>query len=144
MKKAGVISRAPRAHVITHRGCEQNKQSEPRLDQFRVVGSKAIGRATASRCCNIGLGNSLDNSRLHTIAAPFTSNPGAVDFLRPRSCKARQQIAEMLTPKHSMIAPTATCAVAMSAALLLQITQAPRVSWIRRRMSHHIDKRFKQ
>jgi hypothetical protein len=40
----------------------------------------------------------------------------------------RQQMAEILTPKDSMIAPTATCAVAMSAALLLQIVQAPSVS----------------
>src|ERR1700704_6186046 len=51
----------------------------------------------------------------------------------------RQQIAEMLTPKDSMIAPTATCAVAMSAALLLQIVQAPSVSWPRRNTTHQID-----
>jgi hypothetical protein len=43
-------------------------------------------------------------------------------------CEIRQQIAEMLTPKHSMLAPTATCAVAISAALLLQIVQAPSAS----------------
>src|SRR5437660_8474060 len=44
-------------------------------------------------------------------------------------CEIRQQIAEMLTPKDSMTAPRATCAVATSAALSLQIVQAPSVIW---------------
>ena len=38
-----------------------------------------------------------------------------------------------------MIAPTATCAVAMSAALLLQIVHAPSVIWQTTRNSHEID-----
>src|SRR6516225_3894309 len=45
------------------------------------------------------------------------------------TAKIRQQIAEMLTPKDSMTAPSATCAVATSAALLLQIVQAPSAIW---------------
>src|SRR5205809_205559 len=42
------------------------------------------------------------------------------------NCKRRRQIALILTPKDSMTAPSATCAVATSAALLLQMTQPPR------------------
>ena len=38
-----------------------------------------------------------------------------------------------------MIAPTATCVVAMSAALLLQIVHAPNVIWQSRRNSHTLD-----
>ena len=48
---------------------------------------------------------------------------------RRETAKIRQQLAEMLTPKDSMTAPTATCAVATSAALLLQIVQAPSAIW---------------
>src|SRR6266404_931559 len=48
----------------------------------------------------------------------------------------------MLTPKHSMPAPTATCVVAISAALLLQIVHAPSVSWQASKASHKIDNRL--
>ena len=40
----------------------------------------------------------------------------------------REQIAHALTPNDNIIAPTATCAVATSAALLLQIVEAPSVN----------------
>src|SRR5207247_8009038 len=57
-------------------------------------------------------------------------------------CKIRQQIAQMLTPKDSMVAPTATCAVATSAALLLQIVQDPSAIWQTTRATHVIDNRL--
>src|SRR6266404_4925542 len=38
-----------------------------------------------------------------------------------------------------MIAPTATCAVAISAALLLQTVHAPRVNWSKNITTHQID-----
>src|SRR5581483_9230749 len=47
----------------------------------------------------------------------------------------------MLTPNENMMAPTATCAVAMSAALLLQITQAPSVICTNTPINHKIDNR---
>ena len=46
----------------------------------------------------------------------------------------------MLTPKDSMMAPTATCAVAISAALLLQMVQAPSAIWQATRQTHKLDK----
>src|SRR5206468_8844263 len=58
---------------------------------------------------------------------------------RRETAKIRQQIAEMLTPKDSMVAPTATCAVATSAALLLQIVQAPSAIWQTTRATQKID-----
>src|SRR5205809_4807703 len=57
-------------------------------------------------------------------------------------CKIRQQIAQMLTPKDSMVAPTATCAVATSAALLLQMVQDPSAIWQTTRATHVIDNRL--
>src|SRR5437868_7196458 len=57
-------------------------------------------------------------------------------------CEIRQQIEEMLTPKDSMTAPRATCAVATSAALLLQIVQAPSAIWHATSATQKIDNRF--
>src|SRR5262249_52237167 len=53
-----------------------------------------------------------------------------------------QQIALMLTPKDSITAPSATCAVAISAALLLQITQAPSVIWPKTKTIQRSDNRL--
>ena len=51
----------------------------------------------------------------------------------------REQIAQALTPNDNMIAPTATCVVATSAALLLQIVHAPSVNWRRNKTNQEID-----
>src|SRR5207249_12308169 len=58
------------------------------------------------------------------------------------TCEIRQQIAEILTPKDSMIAPSATCAVAISAALFLQIIQAPSAIWQATNTTQIVESRF--
>src|SRR5213080_5598313 len=71
------------------------------------------------------------------------SEPGWHSRVPPKFIvEMRQQMAEILTPKDSMIAPTATCAVAISAALLLQMVQAPSAIWQTTRATHVIDNRL--
>src|SRR5438046_9083281 len=67
----------------------------------------------------------MNHSGFHTETAPSDSNVVIAGLSLRCPCKILQQIAQMLTPKDSMVAPTATCAVATSAALLLQMVQAP-------------------
>ena len=49
----------------------------------------------------------------------------------------------MITPIPNVIAPNATWAVAMSAALLLQITQAPSAIWPNTKATHRTDNRLR-
>src|SRR5207244_6625775 len=55
-------------------------------------------------------------------------NAGSLSF-------GRKQNAQITVPRPSIVAPTATCVVATSAALLLQILQAPSVSCMTMTMS---------
>src|SRR5947199_2228111 len=84
----------------------------------------------------------MKHSGFHTETAPSDSNVVIARLSLRCPCKIRQQIAQMLTPKDSMIAPTATCAVATSAALLLQMVQAPSAIWQTTRATHNIDNRL--
>src|SRR5205085_12270696 len=84
----------------------------------------------------------FDCSRFHAGTAALCGAPGG-RALSSAPCEIRQQIALMLTPKDSMIAPTATCAVAISAALLLQITQAPSTIWQKTKVTQSSDRRLR-
>src|SRR6266508_4156417 len=121
VKKRDVIDGRFCPEIITNSGREQHKQSEPRLDQFGEIRSDPPSRECEIRILGFERG-SLHADRGICRARP----PGAP---HRETARIRQQLAEMLTPKDSMTAPTATCAVATSAALLLQIVQAPSAIW---------------
>src|SRR6266496_2008499 len=127
VKKRYVIDGRFRAKIKTHRSRKQHEQSEPRLDQFGEIRSQPPSRGHKIRVLDFERGG------FHATNLPVFPNAGAagpaVAGRSTRRYETCQQIAEMLTPKDSMIAPTATCAVATSAALLLQIVQAPSAIW---------------
>src|SRR5207244_12706318 len=60
-------------------------------------------------------------------------NAGSLSF-------GRKQNAQITVPRPSIVAPTATCVVATSAALLLQIVQAPRASCTTMPMSQAVER----
>src|SRR5439155_23126933 len=114
MKKCDVINRRFCSEVKADRSREQHQQSKARLDQFGE-----IRRDPPWRRCEIRI-LGFDRGSFHVRTGSPCGAPGG-RALPNVGCKIRQQLAEMLTPKDSMTAPTATCAVATSAALLLQI-----------------------
>src|SRR6184192_2147047 len=83
----------------------------------------------------------FERGRFHAETGSLWGAPGG-RALPICFCEIRQQIAETLTPKDSMTAPSATCAVATSAALLLQMIQAPSAIWQATKANHNIDSRF--
>ena len=125
MKKSRITDRIFSAEIKTDRGREQNQKRQARFDQLGEIGNRSKTRPLP--ICQNGSDFAINRGRFHVTSAPLASNL-AVDLSTAHLCKIRQLIAQLLTPKDSMIAPTATCAVAMSAALLLQIVQAPSVS----------------
>src|SRR5207237_8432230 len=113
-------------------GRYQYQQREPRVDKFSEIAHEVGARG---RDCRV-----VGYRRFHA-GIGFGALGG-----RARSvsfCEIRQQIALMLTPKDSITAPNATCAVAISAALLLQITQAPSAIWPNTKATHRTDNRFR-
>src|SRR5439155_2316151 len=141
VKKRYVIDGRFRSEIKTGRRREQNEQSEPRLDQFGEIRSQPRSRGRKIRVLDFERGG------FHATNLPVFPNAGApspVAAGRP-TCRyeIRQQIAEMLTPKDSIIAPNATCAVATSAALLLQMVQAPSVIWQATSATQKIDNRLR-
>src|SRR6266404_831448 len=125
MKKPQIIDRIFGAEIKTDRGCEQNQEREARFDQLGKIGKRTTARPPT--VCRNGRYFTINRSRFHVTLAPLASKL-VVDLSTARAYKICQQIAQLLTPKDSMVAPIATCAVAISAALLLQIVQAPRAS----------------
>src|SRR5256885_16402575 len=119
VQKRGVINWILRAEIKTHRCREQNQQRQPRFHQLDQIANES--RPSVS---NFGLSR-FDCRRFHR-------------FLVFKIC---EQIAHALTPNDNMIAPTATCAVAISAALLLQIVHAPRVNCKENKTIHRSDNR---
>src|SRR5438128_2713860 len=122
MKERVKINRTLRTEIKTDRRRQKNKQSKARLDQLDEIPN----HATSRRCDALNSGRGRFHRRsFHVARASFAF---IVDVSFRCACKIRQTIAQMLTPKDSMAAPIATCAVATSAALLLQIVQAPSVT----------------
>src|SRR5438874_10856638 len=118
MKECHVIDWRFRSEIKTDRSRKQNKQRQSRLDKLGEIGNDTIARHRKIRIFKRG--------RFHAgtcFCAPGGRAPSNC------ACEVRQQIAEMVTPKDSMTAPRATCAVATSAALLLQIVHAPSSIW---------------
>src|SRR4051812_21408417 len=115
VQKRGDIDWRSCRNIESDSGCQQHKQCEPCLDQF---------------------GN---------VACEFATQVGGL-VGRERGCfhiraSSLRLSEETTTPSESMIAPTATCVVATSAALLLQIVQAPRKTCTKTRTIHRIDSR---
>src|SRR5260370_5934205 len=123
MKQTGVINRRLRSEIKTDRRREQNKQGQPRFDQLGNVEHPASRRFATARSRRAS--RAMNRGGFHAATCCGAPGDGALPSCR---CETRQQIAEMLMPKHSMLAPTATCVVAISAALLLQIVQPPSAS----------------
>src|SRR5947199_5496868 len=116
MEQCHVIDWRFRSEIKADRRCEQNKQRQSRLHQLGEIANDTIARCSKIRIFKRG--------RFHAGTCLGTPRPAAGG--RPSALsEIRQQIPEMLTPKDSMTAPRATCAVATSAALLLQIVHAP-------------------
>src|SRR6266852_3911258 len=139
MKKSRITDRISGAEIKTDRGREQNQKRQARFDQFGKIGNSAKARPLAVSRNSRDF--TINRRRFHVTSAPPALNL-VVDLSTARPCKIRQQIAQLLTPKDSMIAPTATCAVAISAALLLQIVQAPSVIWQATNATQKIDNRL--
>src|SRR5205823_9153404 len=122
MEQCHVIDWRFRSEIKADRRCEKNKQRQSRLDQLGEIANNMTARWRKIRIFKRG--------RFHARTGSLRGAPDPAAAGRPSAlCEIRQQIAEMLTPKDSMTAPRATCAVATSAALLLQIVQAPSVIW---------------
>src|SRR5438876_1309803 len=106
-------------------------QCESRFEQLGEIKHATTHRFAISRS-SFNLSRVANHSVFHATTCCGASDGSEPDWhgaLSSRRCEIRRQIALMLTPKDSMIAPTATCAVATSAALLLQIVHAPSVIW---------------
>src|SRR5438874_2841357 len=125
MKKLQITDWTFGAEIKADRGREQNQERQARFDQLGKIRNRA--KAQPLPVCRNGREFTINGRRFHVTSAPLALNL-VVDLSTVRPRKIRRQIAQLLTPKDSMVAPTATCAVAISAALLLQIVQAPSVS----------------
>src|SRR5205814_3149124 len=132
LKERLIIDRRLRSEIKAHCGRYQYKQRQSRFDEFSEIAHEVRARGNDGRV--------IDYRRFHA-GIGFGALCG-----RPRSvslCEIRQQIALMLTPKDSITAPSATCAVAISAALLLQITQAPSAIWPKTKAIQRSDNRLR-
>src|SRR5437870_2620971 len=122
MKKCAVIDWRLRSEIKTNGTRKQHQERQSRFDKLREISNDTIARSRKIRPFN--------RRCLHAETGSLYGAPGPATAGRPTSpCEMSREIAEMLTPKDSMTAPSATCAVATSAALLLQIVQAPSEIW---------------
>src|SRR5439155_20077839 len=100
VKQHHVVDRRLRSKIKTNRGCNQNKQCQSRYDEHSQIGKEPIARRR-----KIGISK---RGRFHAEARSPCSVRGSEPDLYCRTlstcpCEIRQQIAEMLTPKDSMI-----------------------------------------
>ena len=123
MKQAGEIDRAACPKIETDCGRDENEKRQPRFYELRNIG-QTTRRESAGKVDLV----TLETDRFHALTGSSLDRRDS--GISVAVCCFRQN-AEIATPKANIVAPTATCAVAMSAALLLQIVQAPSASCTR-------------
>src|SRR5438874_8930108 len=120
MKQAGEINRAACPKIEPDRSRNENEKCQAGFYQLREI-RQTTGRESAGKPDLIA----LETGCFHTLTG--SSLHWCDGGILVAVCCFKQN-AQIATPKANIVAPTATCAVAMSAALLLQIVQAPSAS----------------
>src|SRR5205085_10059774 len=125
MEKSREIYRPGRAKVVADGGRQQDKKRQSSFDEFGEVRQETPASDGSDR----GIDLRRNGRAFHDTGLSIETDEWRGDLARFNPRRRRRQIAESATPSAHLVAPTATCVVALSAALLHQLTQPPSTIW---------------
>src|SRR5437763_7494257 len=119
MEKSRETYRRGRAKVISDGGRQQDKKRQSSFDEFGEVRQET----PASDLWDRGIDLRRNGRAFHDTGISIETDEWRGDLARFAPRRRRRRMGERGTPSANIIAPTATWVVAISAALVVQITR---------------------